>query len=265
MPFDSNAIDRDRLISVIERVSALGFGSVTLGGGDPFQYKFLPCVVKRAKELDLFVHIDTHAVTLSENESNATLVQGSVDLIGLPLDGASCYTHDLMRGYPGHYAIIRSKINWLKLKNANIKLNTMVSSVNRSELNEIGKLVSRLQPGRWSIYQFWPVGPAKKAAHRHYLDEQTFSECVREIDFNALANVTSVEINAAESRRRTYPILNHDGEVYVHHEYPADYFQYIGSIFDAAISSKLDDLCGVERVQAASRYNLGGVRRQERA
>jgi MoaA/NifB/PqqE/SkfB family radical SAM enzyme len=252
--FDSQSISRDKLIAVIERVSYLGFDSITFGGGDPFQYKYLSTVITKTKELGLFVHIDTHAITLSESYENAVLLENSVDLIGLPLDGSTRHIHDLMRSSVGHYKIIKNKLEWIKSHDISIKLNTIVSSVNKEDLKNLSKLILNLQPVRWSIYQFWPVGPATKSASKHILEDKEFLEGIRKIDFRAFENITTIEVNTAESRRSTYPILNHNGEVYIHHEYPTDGFQYVGSIFDKGILAKIGTLCNQEREQATSRY-----------
>ncbi|ETI60842.1 radical SAM protein [Marinomonas profundimaris] len=253
VPFDQKDISEERLISVIERVSELGFSSVTFGGGDPFQFRGLAPAIIKAKELGLFVHVDTHAITLSKSKENSYLIDNYVDLIGLPLDGSTDKVHDLMRGRIGHYDLIIDKISWLRNHEVLIKLNTMISSVNEFDLVNLGELVQRIQPDRWSIYQYWAVGPAVKALSNHMLEKDAFLESIRRLNCKAIDGVV-VEINSSESRRGTYPILNHLGDVHFHHEYPINEFQYVGSIFEREISSKMDDLCSGERKQAVSRY-----------
>lgn len=253
VPFDSQSISKERLGLVIERINQLGFNSVTFGGGDPFQFKYLNDVIDKSKALGLFVHVDTHAVTLSENYKNSLILNDSIDLIGLPLDGTK-YAHDLMRGEVGHYDLIKNKLIWLKKHEVAIKINTVVSLVNKDDLQELGKIILDLRPSRWSIYQFWPVGPAKRADLKHLLTTSEFENCVNKIDSEAFKNITELEINTAESRRNTYPILNHNGDVYFHLPHPKNDFQYIGSIFDENISEKIDLLCSGEREQALSRY-----------
>lgn len=251
--FDSRSISKELVFSVVERLSELGFDSVTFGGGDPFQFKYIDLSIKRAKELGLFVHVDTHAITLMESQENSRLLEGCVDLLGLPLDGSTSEVHDRMRGSTGHHELIMKRLAWLSGRNISIKINTMVSSVNVSDLNELGNLISTLNPDRWSIYQYWPVGPAVKGAPRNALDVDKFQDGIREIDMKGFKN-TVIEVNTTESRRRTYPILNHLGEVYVHHEHPVDDFKFVGKIFDSDILGKISALCSQERPQAVERY-----------
>lgn len=253
VPFGSQSISKELLSSVVKRLRDLGFDSVTFGGGDPFQFKHLDFIIKEAKEIGLFVHVDTHAITLLENQKNAGLLESYVDLLGLPLDGSTGEVHDRMRGSTGHYELIMSRLNWLRDRSISIKINTIISSINVSDLKELGKLMSSLSPNRWSIYQYWPVGPARKAASENALDVNQFRENISVINLKEFNN-TVIEVNTAESRRKTYPILNHLGEVYVHHEYPVDDFEFVGQIFDTNISDKISVLCGQERREVVARY-----------
>ena len=197
VPFDSRPISKELLSSVVERLSDLGFDSVTFGGGDPFQFKHIDLSIKLAKDLGLFVHVDTHAITLMENQENSSLLDGCVDLLGLPLDGATSEVHDLMRGSSGHYELIMRRLAWLRELNISLKINTIVSSVNVSELSKLGNLISTLHPDRWSIYQYWPVGPAVKGATRNELDLDRFQDAIRTIDMKRCKN-TVIEVNTAE-------------------------------------------------------------------
>lgn len=254
VPFDRQPIRLEVVTSIIERVADLGFESITFGGGDPFQFRHLDQVVKKTKELGLFVHIDTHAKTLRETSANEVILGNCVDLIGLPLDGPSSFVHDLMRSSNGHFELILRKLEWLRTQNVDIKINTIVSAVNVDDLVELSKLISYLSPNRWSIYQYWPVGPAARATLKHELDEVEFSQAISKIDMQLIRNKTIVEVNSAESRRRTYPILNHTGEIQYHTEYPSNEFFRSGCIFDRDAVENIKYICGGERDQAVSRY-----------
>ena len=254
VPFNSQPVAKEKVLSIVERIRDLGFDSVTFGGGDPFQYKSIVPAIHKAKELGLFVHVDTHARGLSESLSYSNLLENFIDLIGLPLDGSTCHIHNNMRSSQGHFELILNKLKWIKSHNIKIKLNTLVSSINIDDLTQLSELILEIKPARWSIYQYWPVGPAERVASQHLLSDDVFSENTNKIDLQKFESKTIVEVNAAESRRKTYPIIHHNGEVYLHTEYPLNRFNLMGSIFDGDILSKIQSCCGTERVQAASRY-----------
>ncbi|MBK8063315.1 MAG: radical SAM protein [Betaproteobacteria bacterium] len=97
VPFEESAAREHVVKAIVQRVADLEFKSLTVGGGDPFQYRFLPDILRFAHSLNLFVHVDTHAKGLRQTAENLELLRSSVDLIGLPMDGSSPAVHDLMR------------------------------------------------------------------------------------------------------------------------------------------------------------------------
>jgi MoaA/NifB/PqqE/SkfB family radical SAM enzyme len=254
VPFIAPSPKRVDILKVVERIAALGFSNITFGGGDPFQYKFMPELLRLSKTLGLFVHVDTHAITLEESDANFTLLSEFVDLIGLPLDGSSAAVHNRMRSADAHYELIQSRIRWLSNISQKIKINTIASKVNYRDLIHIGEFIESFRPIRWSIYQYWPIGPRLDAANVHEIPEPVFlAECQRISSLLSL-NGTKIEINARDCRRDTYPIIHHDGSVFVHSPAPENQFIYLGSIFSEDTMSKILISCNPERSIATSRY-----------
>lgn len=254
VPFESAPARKEIVLSIVDRISDLGFSSITFGGGDPFQYRFSPEVLRHAKSLNLFVHVDTHGKSLLEKDENLDILNSSVDLLGLPLDGSTAQVHDLMRSSPGHFSLICQRLNWLKNFRRKIKLNTIISSVNILNFLALCEFVKEYSPGRWSVYQYWPLGPAANVKLKHQIGDPEFvvlSEIAKKI--LSIVDVV-VEVNSRELRRDTYPILHHDGEVFVHSVAPSDTLISLGSIFDKDIMGLISLHCSSERVVAASRY-----------
>lgn len=223
-------------------------------GGDPFQYRFLPNVLDLARYLSLFVHVDTHAKGLRETPENLSLIRNSVDLIGLPIDGSSPEIHDLMRRSPGHFNLIGSRLQWLAPLRDRLKINTVVSAVNQHDLVRLARVIATLQPARWSIYQYWPLGPAARVANKHRLPNIQFSKVAEQAQQALLGADTVVEVNAWDSRRDTYPIIHHDGEVFVHSTAPDNEFIPLGSLFETSTMDLIRSHCGSDRPIAVTRY-----------
>jgi len=254
VPFGEVPARRDLMLSIVERIAELGFTSITIGGGDPFQYRFLPALLLRAKSLGLFVHVDTHGKNIKQSEENILLIDSAVDLLGLPLDGSTQEVHDQMRDSKGHFDLVSRRLNWLGPLCSKVKLNTVISAFNIDDLVPLSHLVASYVPSRWSIYQYWPVGPAVRVVSKHEIEDFIFhreTECVREIYAN---KSTILEINSRDSRRDTYPIIHHDGEMFVHSQAPANSFVPIGSIFASHALENILASCITERHAAADRY-----------
>lgn len=255
VPFESSKAKQEVVLAIVSRIAELGFSSITLGGGDPFQYSFIEGVIRLAERLGLSVHLDTHGRSLRHSAANAAVITECVDLIGLPLDGPTAVIHDRMRRYPGHFDIVMQRLDWLKGLGTRVKINTVISSQNVLELAALARLVSSLAPWGWSIYQFWPLGPALPVAQTHEVMADEFA--ARTEEACAIVNrggSTIVEVSKQLRRRSTYPLVYHDGSINVHSGMDANDLVCIGSIFDGDARDKIDDRCGPERPEAEPRY-----------
>jgi MoaA/NifB/PqqE/SkfB family radical SAM enzyme len=254
VPFNTLAPSESVVSSIIDRVSDLGFRAITIGGGDPFQYAFIERIIRRASGAPLFVHVDTHAKSLSESPETMKLLFDAVDLLGLPLDGPSAIVHDEMRSSPGHFELMQRRFRWLQGFRERLKINTILSSRNIGFIDRLADLVQTLAPARWSIYQYWPLGPAARAVASHGLCGDEFLGAANRILSHTKMDCTTVEINREDDRRLTYPIVHHDGTIYVHSSNPSDDFRSLGSIFDDSAVVRLFASCHGERARAATRY-----------
>jgi MoaA/NifB/PqqE/SkfB family radical SAM enzyme len=255
VPFGGLEAQFDVVSNVVDRVVQLGFTSITFGGGDPFQYSFIEFILRRAKMSGLYVHVDTHGKALRQSEKNLALLIEAVDLLGLPLDGSTSDMHNQMRSTAGHFEIISCRLDWLKLYRERLKINTLVSARNVEDLPILANLVVSVAPIRWSIYQYWSLGPGESVSPIHCVSDQKFEENARHAAKIMTGSNTIVEINNRESRRGTYPIVHHDGSIFVHSPAPHNSFQCIGSIFDEGALPLITKLCGGEREAAVSRYD----------
>ncbi len=254
VPFEAPTVREAVVASVIRRVAELDFTFLTIGGGDPFQYRFIGSTLQLAKSLRLFVHVDTHGLGLRESQETLSLLQVNVDLLGLPVDGSTAAIHDRMRQSPGHFNRVMQQLRWLADLRSRIKLNTLVSAANIDSLPSLSELIAKLQPSRWSIYQYWPLGPAARVQMKHSVPDPAFAEATERVRATFQRANTVIEINPRESRRDTYPIIQHDGEVFVHAPQPENTFLHLGSIFRDETMNRVLSHCAPDRPSAAARY-----------
>lgn len=264
VPFGHAKATPTLVAAIVDRIASLGFTSITFGGGDPFQYSFLWKILKQAKDAGLFVHVDTHGKGLTPSEDLLTLLHDAVDLLGLPVDGPNSAVHDAMRSTPGHFALVRQRLIWLHTLRDRLKINTLLSARNLASAEQLGRLVASIGPSRWSIYQYWPLGPARGVEAAHRLSSEEFQRAAVHAAGVASTAGVVVEVTREEDRRNTYPIVRHDGVVLVHTQAPQSEIVTIGSIFDSGILERIQDVCVGERSVAIGRYTrarLPGVLR----
>lgn len=255
MSFDAPAARKTIVSDIVDRIASLSFDVITFGGGDPFQYSYIGDIAERAKAAGLYVHIDTHGKALAQSQKNARLITNNVDLVGMPLDGARSDVHDAMRRAPGHFDLLMNRFEWLKRIGAQFKINTIVTRFNVDSLSELATRVCKLNPSRWSIYQYMPLGPGARVASSHEIEIEEFRFAI-ELAKETLGPQSELLIEVADkdSRRSTYPIVQHDGSVFVHTQDDPSSLQYVCSIFDRQARERIDEACGPERLIAMSRY-----------
>lgn len=239
---------------IINKLSNLGFKILTIGGGDPFQYSFIWNIIEKAKSNGLYIHIDTNGRLQNRSEREFSIIRDKVDLIGFPIDGPTALIHGGMRSSQGHFDIILKNIEWLNPIINKIKINTLISKENIQTLPDLSHFINTISPKRWCIYQYMPIGPGARVAQKYLVSSLDFKEATIPI-INQLSNSDIVvEINDSESRKRTYPIVDHNGFVYIHDKSINDNLKNIGSLFENNIMEKICIHCGSDRETAVSRY-----------
>lgn len=246
--------DSETCKRVIERCAQVGFSVITLGGGDPMLYAFLPALIESAKKSGMFVHVDTNGIGLQCTRSTALLLKYGIDLLALPLDGPRAEVHNPMRSAKSHFQLVLNRLAWLAPFMHKVKINTFVSILNANEIPEMAALIENIAPSRWSLYQYWPLSLGKQAVTQHFISNEQFSTTVAKLPtFNSRIHV---ELNPMPLRRLTYPFVSHDGIVYLHHQADQSKYEFLGPIFDDAVIDELFTKCAGEREIARSRYDL---------
>lgn len=262
VPFGTPRASEHQVMSIVDQLGKLGFKWLTIGGGDPFQYSFIPNILQHANSRKFFVHVDTHGKSLYQTTSNLELITDTIDLLGLPLDGSNSLVHDHMRDAKGHFDLVCRRITWLSSLRYRLKINTVISSQNAHDIESLARLVSSIDPIRWSIYQYWPLGSAAAVVGKHDINDSDFLACSEKARNSTTNKNIIIEVNSRNSRRDTYPIVHHDGEVFVHSPFPHDNFISLGSIFAPNAHTTICSACTVERSQAESRYLVYSTRRK---
>jgi len=257
VPFAGDRPDPAFCKHIIERSAEVGFEVFTFGGGDPMLYEFLPELITSAKQFGLFVHVDTNAIGLQCTQATVSLLTEGIDLLGLPLDGPRAEIHDRMRSTQSHFEMVVERLTWLRPFMSKVKINTFVSKCNASAIPEMVPLIARLRPSRWSLYQYWPLSHGKRVMTRHVISDEHFLTTMGKLP--ALIDRVRVEVNPLPVRRLTYPLVSHDGMIYIHDETDESSYRTLGSIFDDTVITELFAKCGREREEAKSRYAVPGA------
>lgn len=237
---------------VLRRLITHGINQITIGGGDPTSYPFWQDLVAQAKRAGLFVHLDTNGIGLRQNNQTAAALFSHVDLLGLPLDGSNSSIHGAMRDNQSHFELVLNKARWVQQLGVATKINTVVTKANVADLRQMSDLVHSLRPHIWSIYEYWPLSVGGLQREKWQLGEGDFDSAIAQLPGSL--GETTIEFNSQHARRLTYPIVAHDGSVYIHSVSDVDGFTPIGSAFDEGVLQSAFDFCSGDREAAKFRY-----------
>ena len=174
------------------------------------------------------VYVDTNAIGLRQYHHK--ILEATTSLVAFPLDGDSPYLHGLMRGHALHFDIIIGHLVRLRQSKLRIKINTVVSALNKQSLPAIGALLCNYPIAEWSLYQFWPQDSAAYVSDAYYISDAHFRQALSKIPTVEYPFV--VETHSILERHNTYFFVTHDGNVYAND--PSDIKKYLmlGSVFD---------------------------------
>lgn len=135
---------------LIKGFSDLGIAGLGFTGGEPLLRSDIFELLSYSKGLGLITHLNTNGYFLNE-ENARRLIDSGVDSVNISLDGASCVTHDSIRGYKGAFDKVISAarcINAARKERGSpvrLKVVTVVSKSNVDEIEDLLKLALVLQ------------------------------------------------------------------------------------------------------------------------
>jgi radical SAM protein with 4Fe4S-binding SPASM domain len=81
--------------------------------------------------------------------------------LSLSLDGATAKTHDAFRGVPGTWERTMHAVEATHEAGIEVQINTTITRDNIHEFEMFEKLLAKIQPVLWSVFQLVPTGRAK--------------------------------------------------------------------------------------------------------
>lgn len=255
IPFDkTEAVDPETLLRIVNRCHEIGVQIITFGGGDPLNLRSFGELARAARSLGLFVHVDTNGLGLTHDFMRRWGT--NIDLLGLPLDGATPNTHDTMRSFVGHFELMAKKRADLLAMPAEqrpmLKINTVVSKANVQEILQMRSIIEESHAKIWSLYQYWPLESNSSARQRHSLSNKDFADAT-----SGLARIegTRIELNPYSTRAHTSCFTSTTGEAYAHNPNNGNEYMKIGSIFDSEFVDRWNALGYISvRSAAEMRY-----------
>ncbi|MFB9274388.1 pyrroloquinoline quinone biosynthesis protein PqqE [Cohnella cellulosilytica] len=133
-----NELSTDQWLSVLEQADELGVAQVHFTGGEPLLRPDLERLVRRARELGLYVNLITSGVGLSDQRLRQ-LTEAGVDSIQLSVQAASSELADPIAGFPAH-ELKRQAARRIRDIGLPLHMNVVLHRANLHQLEDIIEL-----------------------------------------------------------------------------------------------------------------------------
>jgi radical SAM protein len=139
-----------------------GFGRrlphLVLTGGDPLKRPDFFDILDYADRLELRLSVAPSGTPLLTREVFQIFRATGVESISLSFDGSSREKHDGFRGVPGCFDRTVEAAHQAREEGLGLQINTLVTAETEEDLPHVYRLVSSLDPMRWSLFFLIPVG-----------------------------------------------------------------------------------------------------------
>lgn len=135
-----NELSTNEWLSVLEQASDLGGAQVHFTGGEPLLRRDLELLVRRAREVELYVNLITSGVGLTE-ERIRQLADAGCDSIQLSVQAASAELADAIAGFQSH-ELKRQAAQRIRSIGLPLHMNVVLHKANLHQIEEIIELCS---------------------------------------------------------------------------------------------------------------------------
>lgn len=141
-------------LKIPEMLRKHGCKKLNFVGGEPLLYPDIDNLLKKSHECGLITSIVTNGSLLTRKRIDE--LAPYLDLVGLSIDSANEKIQAALgRGDGSHVRKLLNAIDYLKKKGKKIKINTVVTSLNKNE--DMRPLIRKINPDRWKVFQVMRV------------------------------------------------------------------------------------------------------------
>ena len=207
---------------VIDNLAGSGVRKLTFAGGEPLLVKNINELILYAKSQGLLVGLTTNSILLENNQEECEFLWENLDWLTLSLDGADDVVQTKMSRNATHATRVKNlleRANAYKSRKCKLKVNTVVSSVNKDDIAKLADVIRRYNIKRWKLFQFTPVrGEAVETQADFNISLQDFEHVVESM--RAVLQGEDIILSSCnqENIQSAYFVIFPNGEVRVTEE-----------------------------------------------
>lgn len=208
VPGDDPVDVRPRILRALKSSSA---DIITFCGGEPLLVSEIGDYAAELRTAGKRTILNTNGSLLRYRLSQGMPMEFNV--VGLSLDGSTEAMHRKMRGRRADFmAVLDAARIIADIPRVSLKIATVVSQVNQDDILALAKLVRKIKPDIWRLYQYTEVGSYNRGQIRHRIPRSKFERIVE------VASVTVAPIkfyaSTAQQQGPGCLIVSMDGTVF---------------------------------------------------
>ena len=150
-----NDIEKNK--KILEVLAKLSVDKISWTGGEALLYPNLIELLKISKSYGIINNLLTNGKLLSEEK--IIELEPYLDYITLSYDSNNSDTYKIMGRGERHGINVIKALDFIQKNEINIrvKINTLVSKINKNEITDIGKTLEKYIIERWRLFKFMPL------------------------------------------------------------------------------------------------------------
>lgn len=203
-------LETEEIKKVIDQISKMGSKYFEVTGGEPLLRKDLLEVFEYAKSKGLKTSLATNGFLIDKD--NVSKISQVFDIFQISLDGPE-KIHNEIRGNKFAFKKVIRAVELLKKsdKNPYLTISSVITSHNFPYLEEMAKIISKLNVDLWKIITLMPIGKAKNNK-KLFLSKDQFHNLLKFAQKNAKRYKIQLAENMGhlgkyETKARSLPFL----------------------------------------------------------
>ncbi len=198
---------------IIDEIKKTGIKKITVSGGEPTYTDHFLEIIKYAKKNNLEIILHTNGLLI--NKKIAKKMAPLISRISLAIDGSNEKMAIEMRKKPftKHTLFLIDLFNSLKVP---VNIKTLVTEVNKEDIENIGNLLQNKPIKYWSLLEFNPLGKGLINKNKYFLLSKDFKKIAEKV-INQFPKI-KIKTRKFMSKKEKYCFIAADGKVYTNSE-----------------------------------------------